>query len=177
MSKSKGNVINPLELVDQYGADAVRFALVYGTALGNDQSLSYPKLEAARRFTNKLWNMGRFIIDFKPEDSKTEISDDKDDKEIIEILNGLITKIDKAYEAYRFNDISEMLYEFTWHEFADKYIESTKDRRAEAQPTLEHVYETLLKLIHPLMPFVTDEIYRKLTNSDKSIMIEKWPVS
>lgn len=175
MSKSKGNVVNPLELVDQYGADAVRFALVYGTALGNDQSLSYPKLEAARRFTNKLWNMGRFIIDFKPDDARTEISNHKDDKEIIEKLNGLIEKIDKAYEAYRFNDISEMLYEFTWHEFADKYIESTKDRRAEAQPILEHVYGTLLKLIHPLMPFVTDEIYRKLTNSQNSIMIEKYP--
>lgn len=175
MSKSKGNVVNPLELVDEYGADAVRFALVYGTALGNDQVLSYPKLEAARRFTNKLWNMGRFIIDFKPEDSKTEISNHQDDKEIIEKLNSLIEKIDRAFVTYRFNDISDMLYEFTWHEFADKYIESTKDRRAEAQPTLEYVYKTLLKLIHPLMPFVTEEIYRKITNSEESIMISKWP--
>ncbi len=177
MSKSKGNVVNPLELVDEYGADAVRFALVYGTALGNDQALSYPKLEAARRFTNKLWNMGRFIIDFKPEDSKKEISDHNDDKEILEKLSGVIEKINSAFLQYRFNDISELLYEFTWHEFADKYIEGTKNRREDAQPCLEFVYATILKLLHPMMPFVTDEIYRKLTNSKDSIMIEKWPTA
>lgn len=176
MSKSKGNVVNPLELVEQYGADAVRFALVYGTALGNDQVLSYPKLEAARRFTNKLWNMGRFIIDFKPDESASQISDHADDKEIIEKLNEVIKVLDSAYASYRFNDISETLYEFVWHEFADKYIEKTKDRRAEAQACLEYVYGTILKLLHPIMPFVTDEIYRKLENSEKSIMIEKWPI-
>lgn len=175
MSKSKGNVVNPIELVDEYGADAVRFALVYGAALGNDQALSYPKLEAARRFTNKLWNIGRFIIEFKPDDSNKEISSHNDDKEIIEKLNALIKKIDDAFSSYRFNDISDALYEFTWHEFADKYIESTKDRRAEAQPTLEFVYTSILKLLHPIMPFVTDEIYRKLTGFEKSIMIEPWP--
>lgn len=175
MSKSKGNVVNPLELVDQYGADAVRFALVYGTALGNDQALSYPKLEAARRFTNKLWNMGRFIIDFKPDDSQSEMSDHADDKAIISKLNEVVKTINAAYASYRFNDISDLLYEFTWHEFADKYIESTKDRRAEAQPTLEFVYSTILKLLHPIMPFVTDEIYRKVNNSQDSIMISSWP--
>lgn len=177
MSKSKGNVINPLELVDEYGADAVRFALVYGTALGNDQVLSYPKLEAARRFTNKLWNMGRFIIDFKPENSSEKISDNKNDQEIITRLNEVIRTIDSALVSYRFNDISELLYEFTWHEFADKYIESTKERRAEAQPTLEYVFATILKLLHPIMPFVTDEIYRKITKSEKSIMVETWPAA
>jgi valyl-tRNA synthetase len=175
MSKSKGNVINPLELVDEYGADAVRFALVYGTALGNDQALSYPKLEAARRFTNKLWNMGRYIIDFKPEDSRTELSSHGDDKAIIEKLNDLIKKINSAYHSYRFNDISEMLYEFAWHEFADKYVELTKERRAEAQPTLEFVYINILKLLHPIMPFVTEELFRKCTDTNKSLMIEPWP--
>ena len=175
MSKPKGNVVNPLELVDQDGADSVRFALVYGTALGNDQALSYSKLEAARRFTNKLWNIGRFIIEFKPENSKTEISNDKDDKKIIERLHEVIKTVDAAFVSYRFNDISELLYEFTWHEFADKYIESTKERRAEAQPALEYVYITILKLLHPIMPFVTDEIFEKLTSSEKSLMIEKWP--
>jgi len=175
MSKSKGNVINPLELVDQYGADAVRFALVYGTALGNDQALSYPKLEAARRFTNKLWNIGRFIVDFKPEDAKGEVSDHKNDREIIEKLSEVIKKIDASLSQYRFNDVSELLYEFIWHEFADKYVESTKDRRREAQPCLEFVYITLLKLLHPIMPFVTDEIYKKITNSQESIMVTSWP--
>ncbi len=175
MSKSKGNVVNPLELVDQYGADAVRFALVYGTALGNDQALSYPKLEASRRFTNKLWNIGRFIIDFKPEDAKIDISKHQDDKQIIEKLNEVIKTIDGAFSSYRFNDISETLYEFVWHEFADKYIESTKDRRAEAQPTLEYVYITILKLLHPIMPFVTDEIYKKIADANGSLMVSSWP--
>ncbi len=175
MSKSKGNVVNPLELVDQYGADAVRFALVYGTALGNDQALSYPKLEAARRFTNKLWNMGRFIIEFKPDDSQKKLSDNKVDKQILKRLDEVTKAVEKAFSSYRFNDISELLYEFTWHEFADKYIESTKERRAEAQPTLEYVYSTILKLLHPIMPFVTDEIYRKLVGVEKSLMIESWP--
>ena len=175
MSKSKGNVVNPLELVDEYGADAVRFALVYGTALGNDQALSYPKLEAARRFTNKLWNMGRFIVDFKPEGAADEISNHADDRAIIEKLNALVQQIDAAFASYRFNDISEALYEFAWHEFADKYVESTKERRMEAQPTLEFVYVNILKLLHPIMPFVTDELFRKVTNTEKSIMIESWP--
>lgn len=177
MSKSKGNVVNPLELVEQYGADAVRFALVYGTALGNDQALSYPKLEAARRFTNKLWNIGRFIIDFKPEDAKKELSNHPDDKAIVEKLHELIALIDNSYDSYRFNDISDALYEFTWHEFADKYVELTKERRAEAQPTLEYVYGTILKLLHPIMPFVTDEIHKKLTDPSFSLMVEKWPTA
>lgn len=176
MSKSKGNVVNPLELVDEYGADAVRFALVYGTALGNDQALSYPKLEASRRFTNKLWNMGRFIIDFKPEDAAEEISTDSaDDKAILKQLDDLIVAIDKSYASYRFNDIADMLYEFTWHQFADIYIEKTKERRVEAQPCLEFVFTTILKLLQPIMPFVTDEIYRKLSKTNASLMIENWP--
>ncbi len=173
MSKSKGNVINPLELADQYGADAVRFALVYGTALGNDQALSYPKLEAARRFTNKLWNMGRFILDFKPEDAQSEIGSHHEDAAIIEKLHALVFDINRAYKNYRFNDISEKLYEFTWHEFADKYIESTKGRRVEAQPCLEYVYKTILKLLHPIMPFVTEEIYGKFEN--EPLIIASWP--
>lgn len=174
MSKSKGNVVNPLELVDEYGADAVRFALIYGTAFGNDQSLSYPKLQASRNFANKLWNIGRFIHDFKPEDSKTEISDNKQDQEILDSLKRTIGKVTESIDSFRFHDGAEVIYEFVWHEFADKYIENTKDRRGEAQPCLEYVYETCLKLLHPFMPFITEEIYQRFQPA-KNLIVEKWP--
>lgn len=175
MSKSKGNVVSPIEIADQYGADAARMALLYGIALGHDQALAYPKLEAMRKFTNKLWNIGRFIVEFAPEDSSKETSDHTDDKEIIEKLNQLTTKVTSSLDSYRFNDATEMLYEFIWHELADVYIEKTKDRRAEAQPTLEYVFRTCLELLHPFMPFITEELWQKLPHEGKSIMISKWP--
>lgn len=174
MSKSKGNVVNPLELVDEYGADAVRFALVYGTAMGNDQSLSYPKLQASRNFGNKLWNIGRFILEFKPEDSRDKISSHKDDEGIIQKLNVCIKKVTESIESFRFHDAADALYEFIWHEFADKYIENTKDRRSEAQPCLEHVYKTSLALLHPIMPFITEEIYQKF-ETKKNLIVGNWP--
>lgn len=174
MSKSKGNVVNPLELVDEYGADAVRFALVYGTAFGNDQSLSYPKLQASRNFANKLWNIGRFIKEFKPENSKTDISNNEADQKIIKSLKEVSKRVTQSIEGFRFHDAVELLYEFIWHEFADKYIESTKERRQEAQPALEYVYEESLKLLHPFMPFITEEIYQRF-QPGKSLIVEKWP--
>ncbi len=175
MSKSKGNVVSPIEIVDQYGADAARMALVFGTATGHDQSLSHPKLQAMRNFTNKLWNIGRFIIDFKPEDAQTEISSHEDDAAIIEKLKETAEKVSASLDSYRFNDATESLYEFIWHEFADNYLESVKDRRAEAQPTLEYVYRTSLELLHPFMPFITEEIWQKLPHEGKSIMVASWP--
>ncbi len=175
MSKSKGNVVSPIEIADQYGADAARMALVYGNALGQDQALSYQKLEAMRKFTNKLWNMGRFLIEFKPEGCATEISNHPDDQEIIKQLNQTITEVNKALDTYRFNDASEKLYEFIWHVFADKYIEQTKERRAEAQPCLEYVFRTSLELLHPFMPFITEELWQKLPHEGQSIMIAEWP--
>ena len=176
MSKSKGNVVNPIEIADLYGADAARFALVYGTAFGHNQALSHPKLQAMRNFTNKLWNIGRFIVDFAPEDAKKEISKHKDDQAIIEKLNQTAEKVTKALDTYRFHDAANDLYEFIWHQFADKYIESTKDRRTEAQPTLEYVFRTSLELLHPFMPYITEELWQKLPHDGKSIMISKWPL-
>ncbi len=203
MSKSKGNVVNPMETADLYGADAVRMALVYGTAFGHDQALSHPKLQAMRNFTNKLWNIARFIIDFAPENAKhlsvipSERSerrnldkrkiatgrtvwyiprnDNKDDKDILEKLRKTIEIVTKALETFRLHDGASQLYEFIWHEFADKYIESTKERRTEAQPTLEYVFKTSLELLHPFMPYITEELWQKLPHNGKSIMITKWP--
>ncbi|MBI2022426.1 valine--tRNA ligase [Candidatus Daviesbacteria bacterium] len=212
MSKSKGNVVNPIEISDQYGADAARMALVYGTAFGHDQALSHPKLQAMRNFTNKLWNIGRFIIEFAPPSSviaKQEaeglipaeagihskskdlwipdpVRDDNlnlEDKAILEKLSQTIKKVTKSLDEYRFHDGAEALYEFIWHEFADKYIEAAKSRREETQPILEHVFRTSLELLHPFMPFITEELWQKLVLSkveglphrEDSIMITNWP--
>ena len=188
MSKSKGNVVDPLEIVDQYGADAVRFALVYGTAFGNDQSLSYPKLQAMRNFTNKLWNIGRFIKMKHPQatNHKSQITNPeellklvkhKNDKKMIEKTRALTKEITKYIEHYNFHFAAERLYDFIWHEFADKYIEDIKNRIDEnSYIILNTLYLILLKLLHPFMPFVTEEIYQRF-NSGESLMIEEWPVN
>jgi valyl-tRNA synthetase len=187
MSKSKGNVVNPLELVDQYGADAVRFALVYGTALGNDQSLSYPKLDAARKFTNKLWNMARFIDMNRIQNSKLKTQSltleqlDKfaanaNDRVMVNKVGDLTKDTTRLIENYDFNHAAQNLYEFIWHTFADVYIEDVKNRVDENSfVVLSGSYLLLLKLLHPFMPFITEEIYTKLYNGKGDLIISKWP--
>ena len=187
MSKSKANVVNPLELVDQYGADAVRFALVYGTALGNDQSLSYPKLDAMRKFTNKLWNMGRFVEMNRTLNPKLimqnlsieELSKNtlhKNDKEMIQKTERLAMEITRLLDNYDFNHAAQGLYEYIWHEFADVYIEDVKNRvDVNSYAALSSLYLILLKLLHPFMPFVTEEIYRRLWEREDYLIVSKWP--
>ena len=193
MSKSKGNVINPLELVDQYGADAVRFALVYGTALGNDQSLSYPKLEAMRKFTNKLWNMARFIeiaesdtkagwkvmsygelLNLQKNNIKTLDWEYKDSM----ILNcvKIVSGVTNFLGSYQFNLASEWIYDYAWHQLADKDIENVKKSMdEESWMILKSIYLILLKLLHPFMPFVTEDIYQRLYDKEGSLMVSQWP--
>lgn len=174
MSKSKGNVINPLELVDKYGADAVRFALVYGTALGNDQALSYEKLEAMRHFGNKLWNIARFIEMKKEESSKKDTISEVDGQWSRKVED-LSSEITKYLDNYQFNYAAEKLYEFIWHQFADLYIEDVKNRVGENSfKSLNTMFKAQLKLLHPLMPFITEEIYQRLEFGE-SIMVDKWP--
>lgn len=185
MSKSKGNVVNPIEIVDEYGADAVRFALSYGTALGNDQSLSYPKLEAMRKFTNKLWNMARFIEMKKTPDLENNIKSlielekivkNQKDKELVERTKNLVKDITRLLEKYDFNHAAQNLYDFSWHEFADIYIEDVKERIDEnSYQVLINIYLIILKLLHPFMPFVTEEIYKRLLNREEYLIISKWP--
>jgi valyl-tRNA synthetase len=177
MSKSRGNVVNPLELVDQYGADAVRFALVYGTALGNDQSLSFPKLEAMRKFTNKLWNMARFIELSKSQSSKAG-SKKEEDVQMLQKTEKLALDVTALLERYDFNHAAQNLYDFTWHEFADKYIEDVKDRiNKNSYEHLLQSYLTVLKLLHPFMPFVTEEIYQRLCGGEEHLIVAKWPTN
>ncbi|MEK7518278.1 MAG: class I tRNA ligase family protein, partial [Patescibacteria group bacterium] len=183
-----------------YGADSVRFALIYGDATGNDQSLSYPELEAARKFTNKLWNMGRFITLCHPEldsgskSSNTEmpnqaepdrhdtrglfkIAKHKNDKSMIKKTKNLVKEITAHLDSYNFNYAAERLYDFSWHEFADKYIEDVKKRiNKNSFIILSSLFLVQLKLLHPFMPFVTEEIYQRF-GFGKSIMIDNWPVT
>ncbi len=183
MSKSKGNVINPLDLVDEYGADAVRFALIYGNATGNDQALSYPKLEAARRFTNKIWNIGRFIEMNNVSSSMYQVVSiaelqklaiHESDKDWVEKVSSLTNEVTRHLDEYQFNLVAERLYEFIWHEFADKYIEEVKIRQNENSfLILNSLFLILLKLLHPIMPFVTEEIYGKF--NDKPLIVSTWP--
>jgi len=183
MSKSKGNVINPLELADQYGADAVRFALVYGTALGNDQALSYSTLDASRKFTNKLWNIARFIemkqSGFDKFDSSRPIEVSvlhDNDKKLIQNIKLLSGSVSKSLEKYDFNKASSDLYHFIWHTFADIYIEDVKNRIDENSiQVLRGEFLTLLKLLHPIMPFITEEIAVRLDLTQKMLIVEDWP--
>ena len=185
MSKSRGNIVDPLELVDQYGADAVRFALLFGTALGNDQALSYPKLQSARNFTNKLWNMARFIEIKRVKSEKLKVKSsigellksagNEKDKEMIKKTEELIETITKDLEKYNFNHAAETLYDFSWHEFSDKYIEDVKNRiDNNSFLILNSLFLILLRLLHPFMPFVTEEIYQRFKFGE-SIMIDSWP--
>ena len=196
MSKSKGNVVNPLELIDQYGADAVRFALVYGNATGNDQALSYPKLDASRKFTNKLWNMGRFLL-MQLENKEVKYMNMGEfalkgtpskkltwSFSVMDDTNKLAEEITHYLDKYQFNLAAERLYEYAWHKFADIDIEIGKsflneedEDNAYVRGALLFSYEKIIKLLHPFMPFVTEEIYQKLPGAGESLMIARWPIS
>lgn len=181
ISKSKGNVIDPLEMSTKYGTDALRMSLIWGALVENDISLSEDKIRGQRNFTNKLWNIGRYIIEFKPEESisinltKKPEPSHQDDKEILAKLELVIQKVSESLDHYYLNLAAETLYEFVWHQFADVYIEKSKQRRADAQPTLEYVLKTSLELLHPFMPFITEELWQKLPHEGQSIMTTPWP--
>ena len=189
MSKSKGNVVDPLELVEEYGADSVRFALIYGNATGNDQALSYGKLQAARNFSNKLWNIGRFFdfhvnsgnfdnTPFLNDEQRENLS--KEDLEMINKVDDLIKKVNNSIDNFRFNDAASDLYEFTWHVLADKYLEGSKERLNNGDKitfaAFRHVWIMTLKLLHPFMPFITEELWSKIPRLyEKDLIVSKWP--
>lgn len=190
MSKSKGNVINPLIMVDKYGADALRMALVYGTAAGNDLSLSEDKIRGMRNFANKLWNIGRFIHmnresiaqnngTIPPFNASLLKELAAPDKAMLKQLQQLVQKITKQMEHYRFSDAALQLYDFTWHTIADVYLEQNKERYKAndvvALAVLQHIFMTLLKLIHPFMPFVTEAVWQEMKLGDRPLIISSWP--
>ena len=179
-SKSLGNGIEPTYLIDNWGVDATRMALYGYSVPGRDGRVSKQILDERgknyRNFATKVRNIARFILELKPEDAKDSLQfTHEDDKWIKAELDKTIKAVTKHLEYIELHLASEEIYEFIWHKFADIYIEKTKSRRAETQGTLEYVLKNGLILLHPFMPFLTEEIYQKLESGEKSIMLEKWP--
>ncbi|HAA43317.1 MAG TPA: valine--tRNA ligase, partial [Ruminiclostridium sp.] len=188
MSKSLGNGIDPLEIIDKYGTDALRFALTIGTSPGNDMRFSDDKVEFSRNFANKIWNASRFVLmNFDDNIDFSKVNPEKftiADKWILSRVNSLSKEVTENMEKFELGIALQKVYEFIWDEFCDWYIELVKprlydresDSRLEAQYTLNYVLGTSMKLLHPYMPFITEEIYSHLINEDESIMISKWPL-
>ena len=189
MSKSLGNGIDPLEIIAKYGTDALRFSLVLGISPGNDIRYMPEKLESASNFANKLWNASKFVLSNMPEDS-SKLAEDKlpanlcyEDKWILSKLNKLVKEVTNNLENFELGIATQKVYDFIWNEFCDWYIEMVKSRlydencttKFSAQYTLNKVLKDSLKLLHPVMPFVTEKIYMQLYHNDESIMISKWP--
>lgn len=183
MSKSKNNVINPLEVADMYGTDAVRMALIIGSTAGNDPIISEDKIRGYRNFATKIWNASRFVLmNYKKIDAKPKLT--TTDKKNIKDLESAKKKITKYLDKYDFNHAGETAYHYFWHTFADKVIEESKSRinsenladAAAAQETLIKILGESMKFLHPFMPFITEQIFQMLpTTKEKSLlMVEKW---
>ncbi len=189
MSKSLGNGIDPLEVIDKYGADALRYTLITGNAPGNDMRFYWSRVEASRNFANKVWNASRFIMMNDP-DNKIKVTDERPanltdaDKWILSKMNGLIREVTDNMEKYELGIAVAKLNDFIWEEFCDWYIEMVKprlyndadDTKSAAIWTLKTVLIDALKLLHPYMPFITEEIFCNIQDEEESIMISSWPV-
>lgn len=161
ISKSKGNVINPLEMTDKYGTDALRMSLIWGALVENDISLSEENIRAQRNFANKIWNIARFVLTDNAIQTKKPRVLDTNDKWILSELGKTRKKISRHLDQYRLSEAAAELYDFVWKKFADVYIEKSKNRRAQAQPVLSYVLYRILILAHPFMPFVTEAIWQE----------------
>ncbi|MBA7668704.1 Valine--tRNA ligase [subsurface metagenome] len=193
MSKIKGNVLNPIDTLEKYGTDALRFALSTGTSPGNDIKLTQSRLEAGRNFANKLWNATRFVVStIAPGHTDMKIQRDLlpvEDRWILSRLSRTISSVTTLMEDFQFGEAQRQIYEFLWGEFCDWYIEIAKVRLRSAQkqlpspiPVLVHVLETSLRLLHPYMPFVTEELWQNLKShlppewqATESIMVATYP--
>ncbi|MCF0150564.1 MAG: class I tRNA ligase family protein, partial [Firmicutes bacterium] len=195
MSKSLGNGIDPLEVIDQYGADALRFMLLSGVAPGSDIRYIPEKVESARNFANKLWNASRFVImnlknengEFLPMAKEGEAELKPEDKWILSTINDALQDITANMENYDFALAAAKIYELIWNEFCDWYIElvkarlynGTEEEKAAARSVLVSALKSLLKLLHPFMPFITEEIWSFLPRAEGAkqfLMHEEWPV-
>ena len=199
MSKTLGNGIDPLDVIDKYGTDSLRFSLVSGTTPGNDIRYMPEKLEQASNFANKIWNAAKFITMNLADDEKVkaftyEIFDENqkyndellriEDKWILNKFDKLVVEVSKNIDNYDLGIALDKIYSFIWNEFCDWYIEMVKPRiysedenvKVAVSSILNYIFSSSLKLLHPFMPFVTSEIYSKLINSeDADLMVSKWP--
>jgi valyl-tRNA synthetase len=187
MSKSLGNNLNPLDIAEKFGADAGRMALIVGTTPGTDSRISEDKVKGYKHFANKLWNIARYVLMGTDENAFTSqkpraITDA--DKDILNKLQETVKGVTENLDKYNIHEPSNQIYQFIWHEFADVYIEASKAQIADTatkestEQILAYVLTTSLKLLHPFMPFVTEEIYSKLPLSDKNLLlVESWPAA
>lgn len=185
MSKTLGNVVDPLDYIEKYGADALRMALVVGTTPGNDSKISEEKVVGYRNFANKLWNIGRYILANENTNKKIRmhsnnsnshsisISPHPDDKWILEELDKTTSSVTLSLDNFKLHLAIEEIYDFIWHKFADIYIEKTKARREEAQPTLLLVLDHSLRLLHPFMPFITETIWQETRKLKQQNFVKK----
>ena len=196
MSKMKGNVLNPLTAIDQYGCDALRFALTTGTAPGNDINMGAHRMEAGRNFANKLWNAGRFVLkalEAEPA-SKDDIFTDigkylteTEDRWIVSRFNRLVGEVDSLLKDFQFGEAEKQIHDFLWGEYCDWYIEISKQRLGKAGsplPVLAYVLEASLRLLHPFMPFITEELWQNMkerlpqgTLEAPALIVARYPVA
>lgn len=176
MSKSLGNGIDPIEIIEKYGADALRFSLILGTSPGNDMRFFYEKVEASRNFANKIWNAARFVhMNVNSEDIKIELPTEMNtiDKWIVSRFNKICKEITESIEKFELGIAAQKLYDFIWDEFCDWYIEFSKI--SEKKEVLVWLMINILKLLHPFMPFVTEEIWISFPHKESSIMVSEFP--
>ncbi|MBW2121461.1 MAG: valine--tRNA ligase [Deltaproteobacteria bacterium] len=187
MSKSKGNVVDPLVMMERYGTDAFRFTLAALAAQGRDIILAEERIEGYRHFANKIWNASRFCLmnlkDWQPS-GELPIPESISDRWILSRLDRVIGEEIRGLEEYRFNDAAQRIYRFVWHEFCDWYLEMIKPvlygdsvdgERERTRTVLSHVLEVILKLLHPFMPFITEEIWQRMFWTEGSIMVAEFP--
>ena len=186
MSKSLGNGIDPIEVIDKYGADTLRFTLATNNSPGNDIRFSWDRVESSRNFANKLWNATRFTLLNMEIDQAYEVPYEKldiSDKWVLSRLNKLIKEVDSNLERFELGVAASKLYDFIWNEFCDWYIEASKARlygnskeeKTACETVLRYVLDNTLRLLHPFMPFITEELWQQLPHEGESIMIAKWP--
>ena len=184
MSKSLGNVLDPLTLIPKYGTDAIRISLIIGTGPGNDSKIDENKIRGYKNFANKIWNIGRFVITNTEDlNQKEKIELTAEDQSYLDELNKITKEITEDIENFRFYLAGEKIYHYVWHTFADKIIEEAKSTLAGSDETakkskqlvLISIFETCLKLLHPFMPFVTEELWSTLPNKSNPLIIERWP--
>jgi len=185
MSKSLGNGVDPLEIIDKYGADTLRFMLITGNTPGNDLRFQEERLEAARNFANKIWNASRFVLmnlaDYRPGEEEVQLN--PADKWILERYRATTIDVTRFLEKYELGEAARTLYDFIWNEFCDWYIELAKLRlyketgreKYTAQYVLTHVLGGIMQLLHPFMPFITEEIWQHLPGEKGSVMLSSWP--
>ena len=195
MSKTRGNTMDPLDLVEKYGTDALRFALTTGTAPGNDLRFTENRLEAGRNYANKIWNASRFVISQFEGSQRLEgwssvTPEHREDRWIVSRLDRVTAEVNRALESFELGDAQQRLHEFIWNDYCDWYIEMAKIRVRNGSepsplPTLAHVLERILRLLHPFMPFITEEIWQTLKSElpeegdaqADSIMVAPYPTS